>query len=329
MKEKKIFQNRKVVVLCAVISTLLWGSAFPCIKAGYRLFGIEAGDVGSQLLFAGIRFLLAGLLTLLLSLFLEKRGERQKVDRAQNRERGDFYKLVGGVLLLGLVQTGLQYIFYYIGMAHVSGVKGAILNGTSAFLCVLMARICYGKKETLSREKIVGCIVGLMGVILVNLGGSGTGAGEMFTGSFSLLGEGFMLISAVMVALGAWLSKEVSQKIKPVTLCGWQLLAGGLLLVIIGELAGGRVDWQCAGVTGIFLMGYMIFISAAAFALWTILLKYNRMGQVTVFQFLIPVFGTLLSAVFLNESIRNPVTLISLPLVCAGIYFVNRDTAAC
>lgn len=309
LNKKSMFQKRKVLVCCAVICTILWGSAFPCIKTGYRLFGIGAEDVGSQIVFAGVRFLIAGMMTIMVSLFWEREWYRK------SKISG---KPAGGILLLGFVQTCLQYVFYYIGMAHVTGVKGAILNGTSAFLCVITAYIFY-REESFSVKKIAGCCMGLAGVVIVNLG-----KGEL-GGTFSLLGEGFMLISAVCVALGALLSKEVSKSMGPVTLCGWQLFAGGVMLILAGVFAGGEWNWRQAGGAGIALMAYMAFISAAAFAVWTVLLKYNRMGQVTVFNFLIPVFGTILSAVILRENIWNPYILLSLPLVCAGIYFVNKE----
>ncbi|MCH5252200.1 MAG: DMT family transporter [Lachnospiraceae bacterium] len=306
--QRNLLQKRGVVIACAVLCTLLWGSAFPCVKTGYNFFDIKPENMGSQMLFAGIRFLLAGCLTIAASFIWErdKKAERKKSGLS-----------IRGILLLGFVQTFLQYVFYYIGMAHVSGVKGAIMNGTSAFLCVITATYFY-KEESLGSKRLFGCFLGMAGVVIVNLGKGGIG------GNFSLLGEGFMLISAVCVALGALISKEVSRSMNPLTLCGWQLLAGGVMLVLTGTLTGGQCNWNKAGVSGLMLLFYMAFLSAAAFGLWTALLKYNQMGQITVFNFLIPVFGTILSAIILRENIWNLYVVCSLPLVCVGIYLVNK-----
>ncbi len=299
------------LVLCAVFCTMLWGSAFPCIKTGYQLFQIKTGDIGSQMLFAGVRFFVAGILTIVTSLFLERKTEISKELKKRTWS---------GILLLGFIQTFLQYVFYYIGMAHVTGVKGAILNGTSAFLCVITARIFYN--ETLTKNKIIGCVIGLSGVVIVNLGKGSLGKGSLGNG-WSFLGEGFMLISAMMVALGALVSKEVSKGRKPIWLCGWQLVSGGFLLILLGICMGGNLSWQQAGGKGIVLLGYMSLLSAVAFGIWTVLLKKNPMGKVTVYNFLIPVFGTIFSAIFLGETLWNPYTIISLPFVCIGIYLVN------
>ena len=288
MKAQKLFSKKWIVFATAVLCTLLWGSAFPGIKTGYRMFQIAGQDTADQLMFAGARFLIAGILTLLVSFFVEKK-EHKKERRKQWSK--------GQIVLVAFVQTALQYVFYYIGMAHVTGVKGAILNGSTAFFCVVTACIFY--HESINGRKIAGCLLGLLGVFVVNLGKGSIG------GSFSFLGEGFMLCSAVSSALGSLCNKEAAKKMGPVTLCGWQLILGAVLLIGVGFL--------------------FAFLSAAAFSLWTVLLKYNPMGRVTVFNFLIPVFGSLLSVIFLKDSLWNVNTLFALLLVCAGIYLVNRE----
>ena len=225
---------------------------------------------------------------------------------------------VGGILLVALVQTCLQYFFYYVGMAHVTGVKGAILNGSMAFFCVIIARIFYKEKEKITGRKLAGCLLGMAGVIIVNLG-----KGELGDG-FVLLGEGFMILSAIVAALGSLANKEVARNMAPVALCGWQLTLGAVMLIALGFVMGGNLSLLEIGAAGWLLLLYMSFISAAAFTLWTILLKYNPMGRITIYNFLIPVFGSILSALVLGEEMWNVYTLSALPLVCVGIYLVNR-----
>lgn len=308
MNAQKLFSKKWIVFATAVLCTLLWGSAFPGIKTGYCMFRIASQDTADQLMFAGARFLIAGILTLLISFFVEKK-EHKKERRKQWPK--------GQIVLVAFVQTALQYVFYYIGMAHVTGVKGAILNGSTAFFCVVTACIFY--HESINGRKIAGCLLGILGVFVVNLGKGSIG------GSFSFLGEGFMLCSAVSSALGSLCNKEAAKKMGPVTLCGWQLILGAVLLIGVGFLFGGRISILEVPVTGWLLLLYLAFLSAAAFSLWTVLLKYNPMGRVTVFNFLIPVFGSLLSVIFLKDSLWNVNTLFALLLVCAGIYLVNRE----
>lgn len=189
--------------------------------------------------------------------------------------------------------------------------------GVQRFFCVVTACIFY--HESINGRKIAGCLLGLLGVFVVNLGKGSIG------GSLSFLGEGFMLCSAVSSALGSLCNKEAAKKMGPVTLCGWQLILGAVLLIGVGFLFGGRISILEVPATGWLLLLYLAFLSAAAFSLWTVLLKYNPMGRVTVFNFLIPVFGSLLSVIFLKDSLWNVNTLFALLLVCAGIYLVNRE----
>lgn len=70
--------------------------------------------------------------------------------------------------------------------------------------------------------------------------------------------------------------------------------------------------------------GYAL-LSAAAFALWAALLKYNPVTKVAVFNFLVPVFGALLSALFLGETVLQWRNALALVLVCAGIWLVTTQ----
>ena len=77
----------------------------------------------------------------------------------------------------------------------------------------------------------------------------------------------------------------------------------------------------------VLLLIYMALISAVAYSLWGILLKHNPVSRISIFGFMNPVIGVLLSAVLLNEKNQafSIYGLISLVLVCVGIYIVNHQ----
>ena len=77
----------------------------------------------------------------------------------------------------------------------------------------------------------------------------------------------------------------------------------------------------------VLLLIYMALIAAVAYSLWGILLKHNPVSRISIFGFMNPVIGVLLSAVLLNEKNQafSIYGLISLVLVCVGIYIVNRQ----
>ena len=138
------------------------------------------------------------------------------------------------------------------------------------------------------------------------------------------MGDGFIVLSTVAYAFSSVYLKRYSKEEDPVVLSGWQFVLGGLIMVVCGLLFGGRLDTVRAA--GIAMLVYLAFVSAVAYSLWGILLKYNSISRVAVFGFMNPVFGVILSAILLREADSLGVMcLISLVLVCAGIYIVNRD----
>jgi drug/metabolite transporter (DMT)-like permease len=157
--------------------------------------------------------------------------------------------------------------------------------------------------------------VGFAGVALVNLSGADG------TFGFRLDGEGFILASTVAGALSTCLIGIFSRKHDGVLLAGWQFLVGGLVLTTIGFLMGGALS-PTAIIPAIALIIYMALISS----LWSRLLAVNPVSRVSVFGFMNPVFGVLLSALLLGEGAgTSPVTvLVALLLVCGGIIIVNR-----
>lgn len=296
-------QNTAVVWLGAMLCCVLWGSAFPCIKIGYRLLEIDSADTATQILFAGCRFALAGVLTILIGSVLA----RQMIyPRKQS---------IGRVLWLSMMQTVLQYLFFYVGLAHTSGVKASIIEAVNVFAAILVASLIF-HQERLTRSKMLGCAVGFLGVILVNLTGMNL--------QFQFQGEGFIFLSTIAYAFSSVFMKRYSVDDNPVMLSGYQFLLGGIIMIAAGWLMGGRL--HTATVSGILLLLYLSGVSAVAYSIWGMLLKYNPVSRVTVFGFMNPVCGVILSTILLHEKNQagGLITMVSLVLVCIGIYIVNR-----
>ena len=298
------FSNRKVVVLLASLCCLLWGSAYPAIKNGYALFAIAPDDIPTKMLFAGYRFAFAGLLLLIMAAFTK----RDVFDLSLTKLRQ--------VTTLGLTQTSIQYAFFYVGLSNTTGVKGSIMNATGTFFSVLMAHFIY-QNDRLSRNKVLGCLIGFAGVMVVNFNR------ELLDFHFTLLGEGFVVIAAFVLSAGTIYGKRISQTMDSIVLTGYQLTIGGVALIAAGYALGGSLTGFTLASSA--LLFYLVLLSSVAFALWTILLKYNRVGLVTVFNFLVPVFGAVLSAIFLGETILEWKNVAALALVCSGIWLVTKQ----
>lgn len=300
----KFYTNRKNIVILAVLSCILWGSAYPSIKIGYKMFSVKTNDIPSKLIFAGYRFALAGVIVLLWLMLTKK----SVVDFNK--------KQLGQITILGFGQTALQYMFFYIGMSYTTGVRASIINATGTFVSILLAHFMY-KNDKLNYNKMVGCVIGFIGVVIVNLDGQTIGRS-----SFHFYGEGFIMIAATIFAFAGIYGKRITQNIEASAVTGYQLFIGGIILTVLGYILGGHLH----GFTLIstLLLIYMALISSVAFVIWTELLKFNKVGVISVFNFLVPVFGTILSAMFLGENIFNIKILLALILVSYGIYMVYR-----
>ena len=299
---EKFFSKNYVVVIGALICCMLWGSAFPCVKVGYGLFGVDTSSYSSLILFAGIRFTLAGVLVLAFGSALQRKFLLPK------------RKNIWRVAVVALFQTAMQYTFFYIGLANLTGVKSSVLNGLGVFFTIIAACFIF-RTERFTLIKLVGCILGFGGVLVMNLDG--------LNFEFSLTGEGFIIFSGLSAAMAAGFVKVFSKHENTTTLCGWQFFCGGLALVIIGAATGGSIR-PTSGASFAMLF-YLAFLSACAFTLQGYLLKYNPVSKVAVFKSTNPLFGALFSAIILGETeqLLHYTTLIALALVCGGILIIN------
>lgn len=297
-EKKNIFTHPLMIALCALICCALWGSASPAIKIGYQLLAVEG--VPSTILFAGIRFTAAGIITVAIYSIARRKF---LVPKKENMKR---------VLTVSAFQTVIQYIFFYIGLANTTSVKSAIASGSSAFFCVLIASLVF-RQEKLTVKKIVACLLGFAGIVVVNL------SGLEFTMS---IGDGLVILSTVSYAFSSVLMKKFSKYEDPVVISGYQFIIGGAFMVLVGALSGGKISVSGGGIA---LLTYLAFLSAIAYALWGVLLKYNPVSKVSIFSFTTPIFGTILTFIFLPDS--NGVDFvnlcITLVLVSAGIFLLN------
>jgi drug/metabolite transporter (DMT)-like permease len=113
MKKYTLFSNKKTVILLALAAALLWGAGYSVTKLGYEFLQIKEHDTASKILFAGVRFIIAGFLILFVSLFIYRRPPVLKAGEWK------------GVLILSFFQTILQYGALYVALAYISGAKSS------------------------------------------------------------------------------------------------------------------------------------------------------------------------------------------------------------
>lgn len=299
-----IFQKPVVIAILATCSCFLWGSAFPSLKVSYGLLGIADSPWAVKMQFAGYRFFLASLL--IFSFMILTRMDWKL-------KRSDLFPL----LTLGIFQTTIQYIFFYVGIGNTTGVIGSILTATGTFFSLILPHFYY-KDDKLTLNKILGLVIGFSGVIFMNFGKDG------FQSQFTFFGEGVLIISSLVGAAASIYAKETSADINPVKCNAYQMLFGSLIMILASlPLAkGNQIHFNLSSFP-IFL--WLAFISGAAYTLWYVLLKHNKVSKVSIFKFETPLWGSLLSALFIAGESITGMTWVALCLTIGGIILVNLN----
>ena len=299
--EKSIFQRPFWVVVFALSAAISWGWAYPLIKLGFEEFGITQSMTGSKMLFAGVRFMISGILILVIARFF-KRDFRVK------SSNGLWY-----ILMYALLNTTFHYAFFYIGLSHSDGARAAILNSLGVFMLVLLACIFF-KSDKLTTKKIVGCVIGFAGVLSLNLG-------KGSSGDFTMMGDGMIILNALCSAFAGLMTRGLGKHVDVVVGTGYSLATGGALLVLPGILMGGVLP----NITlyGVVLLALLVGISTLGFTLYNKLLSCNPVGKVAIFNSLIPVVGAITSCLCLSEPFYWKYILAA-GLAMAGIYIINR-----
>lgn len=297
------------VVLLAVLCCLLWGTAFPVLKISYSELGLASDDVFSKMVFAGMRFMLSGVLV-----FIYYYIRHKKVPPIKSSSIVPF-------LTFGILNTTLQYFFFYTGVANTTAIKGVLLDTSKPLFVVILAHILYSN-DRINLHKALGLILGFVGIIIVNMNQLGSGGLSL---SFSLFGEGFLIFASIASAAAVIYGKSLSKRFDPTVMNCYQFIMGSFILLAVGLYGTGGFHLRF-NLAASLLLFYSAAVSAIAFVIWFNLLKHNKATSVTIFLFLIPIFGTIISSIVLPNEALSINVLISLILSATGIYLVNKKS---
>lgn len=301
-------KDRVKVILLAVLCCLLWGTAFPVLKISYGELGLASDDVFSKMVFAGLRFMLSGLMV-----FIYYRIRFKKAPPLHTSSIMPF-------LIFGILNTTLQYFFFYTGVANTTAIKGVLLDTSKPLFVVLFAHFLYSN-DRINLNKALGLILGFTGIIIVNMNKMGSGGLSL---NMSLYGEGYLVFASVASAAAVVYGKGLSKRFDPTVMNCYQFIFGSFILLMVGLFGTGGFHLKFNTAAALLLL-YSAAVSATAFVIWYNLLKHHKATSVTIFSFLIPIFGTIISSIVLPNEVLSINVLISLVLSATGIYLVNKS----
>lgn len=289
----------------------LWGAlATVYVVWGSTYLGIMVAiETMPPLLMSAARFLVAGAL---LYWFSVRRGDRAG-DRP-TRRHWLAATIVGGALLLG-GNGGVA-----LSELRIDSGVAALLVATIPLWMAVLDRVLNGRR--LAWTGIVGLVVGLGGVALL-VGPSG--------GSIDVVGALLALGAALAWAWGSLYARDASLPSRPLVGAGMQMLAGGVLLAVVGTAAGELDDVNLGAVStrSIVAVAYLVVVgSVIAYSAYVWLLKNAPTALVSTYAYVNPVVAVALGAAFLAEPVTPKMLLAGLAIVASVALIVTSETGA-
>lgn len=261
-------------ILLTVLLTLIYSVCYVLIKAGLAY--------APPLLFGGLRTLIGGG-TLLGYAFM--RREPLLPSRTSWR----------GLLILALVGTTVVFGAMFLSPGLAGAGLASVLGNSQALIAVALATVFLG--EELTTGKTVAIASGLTGVILVAYPALQASDAE------SILGMGLALAVSVGTAVTSIIVKRARLRRDLLAFAGWQLIIGSLPLLLFSQLfeRGERL------VLSLEFAGLLLFLAlvgtAFSTAAWYSLVEREEVGRLSLFFFLVPIFGLGMAALVFRETI--------------------------
>jgi drug/metabolite transporter (DMT)-like permease len=292
---KKYFSQ---TTFLAIVACLLWSSAFVGVKIGLKYH--------SPLQFAGIRFVISGLILL-------------PVIHNYKRFWKETSENLGYVCLIAFLQVVLQYSLFYMGVDLVPASISAMIVGSSPLFVALVAHFSM-PGDRMDWAKSGSILLGILGVAVITLGRKSLPSGA----TIALGGVALLLLNNLVSGITNVVIAKKKQTISPMILTSASLLIGGLSLFLISVPFEG-LHYRSFPPEYFVALGWLSFLSAAAITIWNTLLRRQsvKVSELNIWKFLIPVSGAILSWVILSNESPDWVSVSGMMLIGISLVILN------
>jgi len=282
----------------AIVASLLWSSAFVGVKIGLKYH--------TPLQFAGIRFLIAGLI------LLPVIGNFKKIKK---EVRANF----AFVCLIAFLQIVLQYSFFYMGVNLVPASISAMIVGSGPLFVALAAHFTM-TDDRLSWVKTISILLGTAGVAIITLGQKRLPSGSQI----ALLGIVYLILNNMSSGISNVVIARKRHTISPMILTSSSLFIGGLAMILI-SLPFEGLPKQSFPPEYFVALAWLSFLSAASISIWNTLLRRPevKVSELNVWKFLIPVAGAILSWIILPNESADIVSVSGMILIAFALLILN------
>lgn len=285
----------------AIIASLLWSTAFAGIKIGLNYM--------SPFQFAGIRFFISGIMIMV---FYGK--TRQYFN--------DFIRHFDYILLIAFLQTVLMYGLFYTGVNMVPGAVGAMVIGSGPLFVSLVAHFTM-PDDKMNLRTTGSILLAIVGIAIINFGRQTKG----IAGTFEILGVLVLIANNLVSGFYNVVVMKSKREISMMVLSSASLWVGGLVLFLISIPLEGfefKLDYP---VEFYLSLGWLSFLSAAAFAIWFTLLRRPgvKVSHLNTWKFIIPVVGAILSWMLLPDESPEIYAIIGMIVIASAMLVMNHD----
>lgn len=291
----------KSTAFLAIIACLLWASAFAVIKIGLQYT--------TPLRFAGLRFMLAGLMVLPLV-----GSYRTAFQYIQNN-----FRLI---LLISFLQTFVQYTLFYSGLNLVPGALGAIIIGAGPLFIAFTAHF-FMPNDKLTLPKLGIIFMGIVGIALVSLSNV---SGKEVGGNLIFIGIILLFLTNINAGFTNVVIARDANHIPPLVLSSSSLILGGVLLFLVSLPAEG-FSFTIPPLTYYLSIIWLSFLSAAAYSIWFLLLQRKgvKVSALNMWKFIIPVFGAILSWILIPNESPDLISIAGITITALALVLFNRQ----
>lgn len=290
--------SKKSQIIKALFVMLLWGTLFPMVKLGFKAYDISG--TGDILLFAGVRFVICGAVIFGYSFIKNKPSFKSAKPK------------LFSIFMIGFFAIILHYGFTYAALTSTDSSKTAILKQIGALLYVCCSSF-FIKDDNVTWKKVVGVVLGFLGIVAINTN---------ITGISFTLGDAFIIAASLCTVFSNVIGKNVFKTVNPITSAGISQIFGGVILLVVGFLFGGRMVFRFD--TSLLILLYICFASVLSYCMWYLLLDKGHLSNLFIIKFAEPLFACVFGAIILGENIFQIQYLAAFVLIAGGIYISNK-----
>ncbi len=289
-------------LLLFVTLAAVWGSAFMAIKAGVGEVGAPAYFFDAPVLFAALRFDIAGVLMLGYALWT----------RGPWRPRGRLQWIAIGIGAVFII-TGYHALLF-VGERGTTSAAAAVIVSLSPVLTTAFAR-AFLPSERLTVVGLLGMVLGLLGVAVLSRPDPANLVGSRF--------EALVFGAALCFAFGSVLTRRIDTGLPIEAFEAWSMIAGAIIMhglsLGLGESVAGLPPLR----ETVALLYLAVVSSALGFLIYFDLLERLGAIEINLVSYVAPIFAAVAGFVFLGEGIDAP-TVGGFLIILAGFALIKR-----